>query len=178
MNVTGVAHSPKRLQERSLLPSNELVYLASKALKVYGASHLITSLDLGWEQALAKAAVELNIPFVVSLPYPGRDSYWERENRILYYELLSRAAEVYQIHDTYQASSMQECRFWQTDQSDLILALWDYEFEKDDVFDAIRYALDKNVKVNNLWQDWHSLSHLRKKAPTTVVVRHKGAQVY
>jgi uncharacterized phage-like protein YoqJ len=176
--ITGIAHSPQRLLERSLLPSNELVYLASKALKVYDATRLITSLELGWEQALAKAAVELKIPFVVAFPFPGRDSTWDREIRILYYELLSRADEVYQVNDTFSETSLYECRCWQTDQADLVLALWDYEFDNDTVFDAIHYALDKDVKVTNLWQDWFMLNHLRKKNQPEIVSRHKGAQVY
>jgi uncharacterized phage-like protein YoqJ len=177
MIVTGFAHSPERLQERSLLPSNELVYLASKALKTYQATRLITSLELGWEQALAKAAVELKIPFVVSFPFPGRDKDWSQENRVLYYELLSRAAELYQVNDEYSETALRECRAWQTEQADLILTLWDYEFEGD-VYHAIHSALQQEVEVNNLWQDWLSLRQLRKKTVPEYASRRKGAQVY
>jgi uncharacterized phage-like protein YoqJ len=177
MIVTGIAHDPEKLQERSLLPSNELVHLASKALKMYKATRLITSLELGWEQALAKAALEMKIPYIVSFPYPGRDKDWSQENRILYYELLSRADELYQVNDEYSLAALEECRDWQTSQSDLVLALWNYEFESD-VFTAIRSALDKDVQVCNLWQDWHSLSHLRETTQQKYSRRRKGAQVY
>jgi hypothetical protein len=177
MIVTGIAPAPQQLEERSSLPSNELVYLASKALKTYKATRLITSLQPGWEQALAKAAIECKIPYVVSFPYPGRDSEWSQEMRVLYYELLSRAAEVYQICDEYTETALRECQEWQTDKAELVLALWDYDFDSQ-VFSGIRYAVDHDVQVCNLWQDWESLTLLRKNPQPSKAHRRKGAQVY
>jgi uncharacterized phage-like protein YoqJ len=175
--ITGVAPIPEKLHERSILPSNELVYLASKALRGYRAKNLITSLEPGWEQALAKAAVELKIPFVVAFPYPGRDTEWSRESRILYYELLARAVEVFQVADSKYESAPLECHQWKIDRSDMVLALWDYEFESE-VFQSIQYSLEKGVEVNNIWQDWHSLYSLKKAQPSYQKSTRKGAQVF
>ena len=178
MIITGVSHKPERLFERSSLPSNELVYLASKALKSYKATRLITSLEPGWEQALAKAAIELKIPYVIALPYPGRNSEWSREARVAYYELLSRAEEVYQINDSCSETALFECHTWQVDRADVVLALWDYEFEGD-TFAVIDYALQQDVEVGNLWQDWSSLYKLRKQNTRNMVESsRKGAQVF
>lgn len=178
MIITGIAHPPERLRERSCLPSNELVYLANKALKDYRATRLITSLEPGWEQALAKAALELNIPYVVAFPHPGRDAEWKQETRIVYYDLLSRSEEVYQVCDFSCENALQECHYWQADHSDIVLALWDYDFG-DETFNVIDYALNKGLEVDNLWQDWISVSSLRKLSPAAYTeAKKKGAQVF
>jgi uncharacterized phage-like protein YoqJ len=176
--ITGIAHPPGRLYEKSSIPSNELVYLASKAIIEYKATGLITSLEPGWEQALTKAAVELKIPFTIAIPYPGRDAEWSKESRIQYYELLSRADQVYQINDQFDEANRHEAHQWQIDRADIVLALWNYEFSGY-VFEILDYALAKDVQVRNLWQDWRSLFELRKSQRTTYVTnKREGAQVF
>jgi uncharacterized phage-like protein YoqJ len=178
VNVTGVALPVELLHERSLVPTNELVYLADKVLRQYHATKLITSLEPGWEQALAKAAIELQVPLTVALPYPGRDRDWKKEVRVVYYELLSRAAEVFQISDSSSPTALLECHFWQTDQSVLVLALWDFDFHGE-TYAAVKYAVNKGVTVSNHWQDWQALYTLRKETHASVVYRKpKGAQVF
>ncbi len=179
MIVTGISHAPARLHERTYLPSTELVYLATKALREYKAKHLVTSLSLGWEQALAKAAVELKVPFTVAIPYPGRDRVLRRDAQALYHELLSKADEVYQVSEEYDDSSMYEAHCWRVDCSDQVIALWDYEF-RGDCFDVIKYALDHDRTVTNLWEDWRHLYMLRKNQTTYTSYgdRTRGAQVY
>jgi hypothetical protein len=175
--ITGIAPEPVRLFGKSHLASNELVYLASKALKTYLASRIITSLDPGWDQALAKAALELNLPYTVALPYSGRDNEMKRSLRINYYELLSRADEVYLVSDTDCPTALFDCRCWQLDQADMGLVLWDYDFESD-IFEAIQYGLEKGKAINNLWQDWCNLSNLRKVKTISYQDHKTGAQVF
>lgn len=178
MIITGIAHPPARLYEKSHLPSTELVYLAAKALKKYKAAHLVTSLSLGWEQALAKAALELDIPFTVAIPYPGRDSVLKKDALVLYYELLARAAEVYQISDAYCATAVMESNCWRVDHADGVLALWNFEFHGD-TFQVIDYALKNHKEVVNLWRDWEYLFSLRRKDQSTYTPKKRsGAQVF
>lgn len=178
MIMTGIAHTPTRLHERTYLPSNELVYLASKALREYNATSLITSLSLGWDQALAKAALELKIPFSVAIPYPGRDQVLKRDAQVLYYDLLAHATDVTQISDAYCDSAMLDAHLWRVEAADFVLALWDYEFTGD-CFRVIDYALKCQKPVANLWEDWHALYALRKSSPEYEQERrHRGAQVF
>ncbi len=178
MIITGIAHEPKRLYEKTELPSGELIYLASKALREYKAKRLITTLDLGWEMALTKAALELKIPFIVAIPYPGRDTTWNKSTRSTYLELMARASEVFRIADCYSETALTECRDWRLDQSDLVLALWDYEFEGEP-FLGIDYALKSNKTVCNLWKDWEYLSRLRRKDPPPYTAQDpKGARIF
>jgi hypothetical protein len=178
MIVTGIAHPPERLRERSPLPSIELVYLAAQALKMYPATHLITSLAPGWEQALAKATLELGIPYTVALPYPGRDSGWPRPTRLLYLDLLARAGEVYMVSDACDENAVLEGHRWRVDRAGLVLALWDYDFQGV-TFQVVDYALCSGRQVTNLWQDWQRLFSLRKARPAVQVQKRAiGAQVF
>jgi hypothetical protein len=112
MIITGIAHNPQRLHEKSEQPSTELVYLAARALENYQATSLVTSLSYGWDEALAKAAVEMKIPFTVAIPYPGRDTSMKREDMVIYYDLLSRPEDVYRINEAYCDTAAYECFCW------------------------------------------------------------------
>jgi uncharacterized phage-like protein YoqJ len=175
--ITGIALPPRRLYGNSRLAANELVYLASKALKKYQGTRVISPLEPGWDQALAKAALELKLPYTVALPYKGRDNGMTTGARINYYELLSRADEVYIISENESSSTLYDCRCWQLDQSDMGLVLWDYNFY-DDVFLSIKYGLDHRKTINNLWQDWQVLSGLRQTNKQSYQPQKTGAQVF
>jgi hypothetical protein len=178
MIITGIAHTPARLHERTYLPSNELVYLASKALREYNATSLITSLSLGWDQALAKAALELKIPFSVAIPYPGRDRVLKRDAQVIYYDLLAHSTDVHQVSEDYCDSAMLEAHIWRVEHSDYVLALWDYEFTGD-CFRVIDFALKSDKPVANLWEDWRKLYMLRKSnQEINQQDRPHGAQVF
>lgn len=178
MIVTGIAHPPLRLQERSELPSAELIHLAKKAMAEFGATHLITSLALGWEQALTKAALEMEIPYTVAIPYPGRDSGWNRNACILYLDLLARASEVYRVSDCYSETAVLEGHFYRVDSAETVLALWDYDFQGD-TFRTIDYALKTGKTVSNLWKEWQQLCALRKTRPNVRVQDSRvGAQIF
>jgi hypothetical protein len=176
--VTAIAHNPERIYERAVIPSVELVYLAKKALQEYQATHLLTSLEPGWEQALAKAAIELEIPFTVILPYPGRDSEWEREARLLYLDLLARSAGVESFSEAGTVTADLECHCFQVDHADTVLALWEYDFS-DEVFAVLKYALKEDAQVVNLWEDWAHLFRLRRRsAALKQPAKRAGARIY
>jgi hypothetical protein len=178
MIITGIANRPNHLHERTTLPSSELVFLASEALKEYKATHLITSLSPGWELALADAANELDLPYTVAIPCLGRDEDWQREARIRYYDLLARAYEVYQTSDTCTEKAVLECHQWMADRADLILALWNYEFYGN-TYKIIDYGIKRDITVTNLWRDWEALYTLKRNTRVkTSMVKRGGAQVF
>lgn len=178
MYITGIGHPPERLHERKPTPSVELVYLAKRALLEYQATHVITSLALGWEQALAKGAQELKIPYTVAIPYPGREKEWEREVQIYYLDLIGRAKEVYRVADHAYEQALMDGHRWRVDRADLTLALWDYTFEGM-TYEVTRYALCSGKQVFTLWREWERLYRLRRQ-PSVVAPanQRRGAQVY
>jgi hypothetical protein len=177
MIVTGIAHPPSRLHEKKQQPSLELDLLAVRALQAYPATRLVTTLAPGWEQALAKAALELEIPFAVTIPFPKPGLTWQLEARKLYQKLLAQAGEARTVIQRSSPPVLPGDHAWRIDQADLILALWDYEFQGE-AFAAIDYALKAGKKVVNLWQDWEAMLSLRKVYGLAYAPRRNGAQVY
>ena len=178
MYITGIAPSPRKLREKNLFPSSEMVYLAKKALKRYRASHLITSLSFGWEQAMTKAAIELGVPFTVAIPYPGQDTTWRSNARSYYLDLISKADEVYRVSDYYSEGALLEGHLWRADRSDIVFALWEYEFEGE-TFDVLDYALAKGKRVVNLWEDWEHLVKMRERPDSAKRKSSRsGAQIF
>lgn len=178
MIVKGIAPMPQAIHDRADLPSVELVYLAKKALEAYRVTRLITSLEPGWEQALAKAAIEMEIPFTVILPYPARDTEWRRDVRIAYLDLLSKAEDVQRLADNRHAIALLNCHRAQIDRAECVLALWEYDF-KDETFQLLQYGLKRGITVVNLWEDWTHLYKLRRqRAAAPKAPRRTGAQVF
>jgi hypothetical protein len=179
MIITGIAHAPEKLNERSSRPSAELIYLASRALRMYKASHVISSLAPGWEQALVKAAIELRIPFTVAIPFPGRELMWDQEARRLYLELMAQAEEVYRLNECPSDEAAMEGHLWRADRADIVLTLWDYQFYGE-TFRMIEHALKDDKEVVNLWEEWCQLCALRKARPSVTVTpsQVQGAQIF
>lgn len=180
MIVTGISHAPVRLMERTNLPSAELIHLARLALFEYGATRLITSLAPGWEQALAHAALELEIPFIAAIPFRGRDQDWTKEERVHYYKLIGKAERVHCLSEQYHVLASLDGHCWQVDRAEVLIALWDYDFQGE-TYDTMQYATRSGKRVFNLWEQWSHLREIRKalrvrtaSAPTP----KSGARVY
>jgi len=178
MLITGTAPHPALIHEHRATPSGDLICLARLALSKYQVTRLLTSLSPGWEQALAKAAVEMNIPYTAVIPYPGRDAEWEGQARLLYLDLLARAAGVYLVGDARSSQALFAAHCWQIDHAEYLLTLWDFEFESE-TFQSLRYALERGLVVVNLWNDWARLNGLRRRTSAPVeLARQPGAQVF
>lgn len=177
MIITGIAHPPARLHERTRSPSLELVHFALLALQQYQATRIITSLEPGWEQALAKAAIELELPYSVVGSLAERPPELTNNIPSLIRELLEKADERIVLADAGSYPRYMYWQNWRADQADLILALWDYNFQGEP-FQMIEYALKKGKPVANLWWDWDILVHVRRNRPLWFAPGRKGAQVF
>jgi hypothetical protein len=176
--VTGIAPTPQALHERAYYPSGELINLAKNSLHFYGATHLITSLSWGWERALVKAAVELEIPFTVAIPYPEREIEWKPEARRGYQEMLSKAQDLQLVSERLTPTAVTESLFWRANRADLVLALWEYDFEGM-TYEVMRYAWSEGKMVVNLWEEWQRLFSLRRQRRLSYVsCERSGAQVF
>jgi hypothetical protein len=171
MIITGIAHPPSRLREKKEIPSLELSFLAVRAFQEYPATRLVTNLAPGWDQALAKAAIEFEIPYTVTVPLSRTESLRHPDVSKLYKELLANADEARNVKDPTGES------LWRVTQADLILALWDYEFQGE-VFTQIDGALRMGKQVVNLWPDWEALHSLKKVYGLVYNLPKQGAQVY
>jgi hypothetical protein len=161
LKTTGIAPGLSRLYGSNGPAFDELVYLATQALQQYRATTLITSLYPGWDQALAKAALILNIPIHIVLPYRDRALFMRINNPELYRDLLAKAEYNDCLSEIFQGTADIDCHRWRATRSDLVLALWDYDF-CGDTFKVIDCGLKAGKRVVNLWEDWSRLCGLHK----------------
>ena len=66
MIFTGFGHKPDELGGYSKDVLAKLIAFAVETIPQFGATKIISGLSLGWEQAMAMAAIELGLPLVVN----------------------------------------------------------------------------------------------------------------
>jgi len=76
MILSGTGHRPDKLGGYSDSAFDNLVKIAEDYLKESKPDKVISGMALGWDQALAEACVNLNIPFIAAVPFKGQESKW------------------------------------------------------------------------------------------------------
>lgn len=94
---------------------------------------VISGMAIGWDQAVAAAAIRLNIPLVAAVPFDGQESMWPQEVRDRYIRLLKSASRVVIVSDRGAPNfnvvrAMQHRNEWMVDRADEMAALWDGSF--------------------------------------------------
>jgi hypothetical protein len=149
--ITG--HRPDKLGGYDGGTYTSLVSFAKRILGELKPIKVITGMALGWDQAVAQACVELEIPFVAAIPFRGQDSRWPGESQDRYHALLNKAVEIVTVSQGgYSAQKMQVRNEWMVDHCDVLLALWDGS--SGGTANCVRYAEAKKVPIINVWSDW------------------------
>lgn len=154
MIICGTGHRSNKLGGYSYAVFSRLVALAEAALKRYQPEKVISGMALGWDQALAQAAVNLNIPLVAAIPFKGQENMWPEASKKKYEELLSHAGVVVVSSGNYAPAKMETRNEWMVDRSDLVLALWNGT--SGGTCNCVRYAYQKQKRVINLWKTWET----------------------
>jgi uncharacterized phage-like protein YoqJ len=92
--LVGTGHRPSKLlgySEEARRRLREFVINWLLALQPRG---VISGCALGFDTALAEAALKLNIPFVAAIPFVGQESKWPAGSQEVYRQLLARSAKV------------------------------------------------------------------------------------
>lgn len=171
--LSATGHRPNKLggydNESRLL----LVKFAEETLRKYQPSKVISGMALGWDIAIASAAVNLGIPFIASVPFADQWKRWTNEDVKLYKQLLLKASEIvmvdelenYQVPHTiqgkYHVAKMQQRNEWMVDNSEGILALWNASDPKESIggtkncvdYAKTRYDFPKEQLIY-LWESW------------------------
>lgn len=140
-----------------------LVQVAEKVLRRRGTTHVISGGAQGWDQALAQAAINLDLKLTMALPYRGfgKDSGWPQV-AVLRLELICGAADEVVFTDEatgwkgepgYHIAKLQIRNQWMTDNSTAMIALWDGG-QKGGTWNNIQYARKVGSEVDNVWADW------------------------
>jgi len=156
MIIAGTGHRPNKLGGYGYDIYELLLKTASKAIDGF-ATKVISGMALGWDQALAEAAINLNIPFIAAVPFRGQEGKWPPPSKRKYQKLISKADEVvYVCDDGYAPHKMQERNKWMVDNCDSVLALWDGS--AGGTSNCIIYAKSVKKKIVNLWPYWVKLN--------------------
>jgi uncharacterized phage-like protein YoqJ len=151
MILAGTGHRPDKLGGYSQDVFKRLLAVASDALGTYKPDVVISGMALGWDQALAQAAVDHNIPFIAAVPFEGQEMVWPDTSRLTYNLLLARAQERIVVNPgPYASWKMQARNVWMVDNADQILALWDGK-PGGGTWNCIQYANQQNKPVINCW---------------------------
>lgn len=106
----------------------------------------------GWDQAVAEAAIDLDIPFTAAVPFVGQERRWPAGSQRRYRQLLAAAVSV-EIVSPYPGTRAMDLRNkWMVDRADRLVALWDGSWGG--TFNCIQYAIRVHVPFDNLWNQW------------------------
>lgn len=126
MIICGTGHRPTKLGGYGTEASVRLIRVAEAELFRIKPTRVISGMALGWDTALAQAAIKLNIPFSAYIPFKGQESMWPRKSQDEYHDLLVMASEYIIISEGgYSVEKMQIRNEAMVDACKLVLALWD-----------------------------------------------------
>ena len=150
----GTGHRLEVLGGHTEAVHNKAVAYARKTLMQFRPNRVISGMALGWDQALATAAVELNIPFVAAVPFVGQDHVWGAEAQSRYRALLDKAEHVEIVCEGgFATHKYHERDKWMVDNSDVVLALWNGQ-KHGGTYSTVKYAWKVNREVVNVWDGW------------------------
>lgn len=158
LTICGTGHRPKKIvigAQNAYEPAvhQRLVALATAALERHQPARVISGMALGWDTALAEAALSLGIPLAAYVPFAGQESLWPPASQSRFNELCAAAAELRIIcHGGYSAAKMQVRNEKMTDDSDLVLALWNGS--RGGTANCWDYATRIGRRRINHWNNW------------------------
>jgi uncharacterized phage-like protein YoqJ len=156
MIVAATGHRPNKLGGYDDAILGRLVGLADMYLKttMASATDVISGMALGWDTAVALAALDIGIPLTAAVPFDGQEDAWPPEARRRYQNIIARATKVHVVspggYDIWKLHARNE---WMVDNADRMVALWDGG-EKGGTAACVRYAEKKGKPVDNLWDTW------------------------
>lgn len=153
MILCGTGHRPDKLGGYSEEAGELLASFATSQLIKLKPSLVISGMALGWDTALAKAAVELDIPFHAYIPFAGQDIRWPNISKYQYHELLAKAQHVkYCSEEGYAVWKMQKRNECMVNDSNLVLALWNGS--AGGTGNCVGYASKTGTEILNVWDEY------------------------
>lgn len=153
LTICGTGHRPQHLGfDDGFHPSvfALLVETAGAWLDQNPVTKVISGMALGWDQALATAAMDRGIPVHAYIPFLGQADSWPLPSHARYQKLLQRCSERKVIcPGGYSATKMQIRNEAMVDDSELVLALWNGK--PGGTGNCVAYAMMEGKPIVNLW---------------------------
>jgi uncharacterized phage-like protein YoqJ len=154
LSITG--HRPNKIGGYKNEIFSALAGFAMKSLQGIKPDKVITGMALGWDQAVAWACINLNIPYIAAIPCYGQEKVWQKRYQIAYKLLKDYASEVVVVTKHPYAFAGRDCmqkrNVWMVDNSDGLLALWNGSHGG--TKNCIDYATNVEKPIINLWDNW------------------------
>lgn len=157
IRIAGTGHRPDKLGGYSDEAFNKLVEIAEYNLNRIGLAkdiHVISGMALGWDMALAQAALNLELPLICAVPFLGQEAVWPQKSKDKYNEMLAQASEVVIVSEGgYSNEKLQIRNVWMVDNSDLIFAMHDGTIGGTN--NCIKYADKVGKRYINLYSQFN-----------------------
>lgn len=162
--IAGTGHRPNKIKVGSFDGYSPMIYdllVEFAEIKLnqfrWPPGEIISGMALGWDQALAEAALRLDIPLIAAVPFEGQESKWPRESQKRYNWILSKAHDVVIVSPgPYSPNKLHDRNEWMVDNCNLLLTLWDGS--EGGTKACINYAEWKGREMHHLWDEW--LTHV------------------
>ena len=153
ISIAATGHRPQKLGGVSPVVYEELFLFAHGMLAVFEADVVISGMALGWDTAVAEAALMLGVPLHAYIPFAGQESQWSQESQKFYRALLRGAKKVVECSPPgYSAAKMQVRNCRMVDDCNILLALWDGS--SGGTANCIEYARSRGKEIVNVWERW------------------------
>lgn len=153
MIIAATGHRPEKLGGYGPEVAHQLIPLATRYFEGIKPSLIISGMALGWDQAVAQAAVNLKIPFVAALPDGSHGNNWPQVAYQKYQSLLRKAEQVVVVSPgPYAIWKMQKRNEWMVNRCDRLVAL--YNGSRGGTANCLAYAEQRGKPHDNLWEEW------------------------
>ena len=153
LGVTG--HRPHKLAPKPQCYSKafrvDLTRFALERLTDIQPEQVISGMALGWDQAVAVAAIKLGIPLVAAVPFQSQASRWPAHSQRRYHQILARAVHVEILSQGgYSPQAMQVRNEWIVNHSHHLLALCN-PAKPGGTQHCLAYATQQHVPIIHCW---------------------------
>lgn len=163
--IAGTGHRTEKLGGYNQGAEQKVLVVARHAIANAKPSRVISGMALGWDTALALAALESQVPLIAAVPFEGFDSKWPTPSRRVYQSILEKAQEIVvvdKINDgryqelnnnippgIYSSIKLQTRNVWMVDNCEHLLALWDGS--SGGTANCLKYARTAKREWTNFW---------------------------
>lgn len=163
MRISVTGHRPQRTGGYSKDAMMHLTDTAHRSLEALEPTLVYTGMALGWDQAVARACLQMTIPYIAMVPFLGQDSVWKAQDKSNYKKFLDHAVEIRVIspgeYDPEKLMIRNRALIDALDQpDDAVLALYDGT-DMGGTADCIAYAKKHHKLIYNAWRLHNRESH-------------------
>jgi uncharacterized phage-like protein YoqJ len=157
MILAGTGHRPQGLDGYAPMAERKLeTFVVRELAKIHAArpiTHVISGMALGFDMALASAALELGIPLLAAVACIGQESPWTQPQKDKFNNLLERAGKVVIVCEGgFSAHKLQLRNEYMVRHADVLLAL--YSGKSGGTQNCVLYAQKLDKEIVHLWQEW------------------------